>query len=284
MQDFATYTMIEQSAEAVRARLGARVSTLWRTLIVLGSGLGSLADEIESPVHVPYVDIPGFAIPTVAGHAGAFVFGTLHDRPVVAMQGRVHFYEGYAAWQLVLPLRVAHLLGADTMIISNAAGGIHRSFAVGDVMLITDHINLLGMVGHNPLIGPNVDALGPRFPSMTRAYDVELRQRALQAASDAGVALRQGVYVGLAGPTFETPAEVRFLRALGADAVGMSTTNEVLAARHCGMRVLGFSGITNIARLEPDEGEPPSHQEVLEAGPKIAQKLLAVVKGVIKGL
>jgi purine-nucleoside phosphorylase len=282
MQDIATLQVIEQAAEAVRTRLGTRVR--FRTLIVLGSGLGGLADEIESPVRIPYGEIPGFAVSTVQGHGGALIAGTLYGAPVAAMQGRVHFYEGYPAWQIALPVRAAHLLGADTLIVSNAAGGINRDFAMGDVMLITDHINLLGMAGHNPLIGPNIDALGPRFPNMTVAYDAGLRKRALKAAADAGVQLRQGVYAGLAGPAFETPAELRFLRAIGADAVGMSTVNEVLAARHCGMRVLGFSGITNVARLSPDEGEPPSHREVLEAGPRIAPKMLSVVKGVLQGL
>ncbi|HEY3341604.1 MAG TPA: purine-nucleoside phosphorylase [Anaerolineae bacterium] len=280
MQEIASFDLIERAAGAVRARCAGA----WRTLIVLGSGMGALADEIESPIRIPYGEIPGFAVSTVQGHGGAFIVGTLYGAPVTAMQGRVHYYEGYPAWQTVLPVQVAHLLGADTLIISNAAGGINRAFAIGDVMLITDHINLLGMAGHNPLIGPNIDALGPRFPNMTVAYDTDLRQRALQAARGAGVDLKQGVYLGLAGPGFETPAELRFLRAAGADAVGMSTVNEVLAARHCGMRVLGFSGITNVARLNPDEGVPPSHQEVIEAGPKIAPKLLAIVKGVLKEL
>ena len=184
-------------------------------------------------------------------------------------------------WQITLPVRVAHALGATAMIVSNAAGGINRNYAVGDVMMMSDHINMIGMAGHNPLIGPNDEALGPRFPSMTEAYDASLRRMARQVAATAGINMQEGVYFGLAGPAFETPAELRFLRAIGADAVGMSTVNEVLVARHAGMRVLGFSGITNVARLQADEGEPPSHQEVLEAGPKIAPKMLAIVKGVL---
>ena len=280
MQETVPFDLIQRAASAVRARC----SKDWRTLIVLGSGMGGLADEIESPIRIPYGEIPGFAVSTVQGHGGAFIIGSLYGAPVAAMQGRVHYYEGYPVWQTVLPLRVAHMMGADTMIISNAAGGINRSFAIGDVMLITDHINLLGMAGHNPLVGPNIDMLGPRFPNMTVAYDADLRRRALEVAAAAGVDLKQGVYLGLAGPGFETPAELRFLRAAGADAVGMSTVNEVLAARHCDMRVLGFSGITNVARLNPDEGVPPSHQEVMEAAPKIAPKLLTIVKGVLKGL
>ena len=271
---------IQRAAAAVRARCDREC----RVLIVLGSGLGTLANEMESPIRISYSDIPGFAVSTVPGHSGALLLGTLYGVPVAMMQGRSHFYEGYPPWQITLPVRVARVLGATTMIVSNAAGGINRGFAVGDVMLITDHINLLGMAGHNPLIGPNVDLLGPRFPSMTGAYDQGLRNRAVQVAHDAGIDLKQGVYVGLAGPAFETPAELRFLRAVGADAVGMSTVNEVLVARHAGMRVLGFSGITNVARLSPDEGEPPSHREVLEAGPRIAPKLLGIVRGVLQEL
>ncbi len=268
---------LERATDAVRAKCARPC----RLLLVLGSGLGGLAEEVESPVRVPYGDIPGFAVSTVPGHRGGFLFGELCGVPVIVMQGRVHFYEGYPMWQITLPVRVARLLGAEAMIVSNAAGGINRDFRVGDVMLMTDHINLLGMAGNNPLIGPNVDTLGPRFPSMTAAYDPLLRHSAVRVAAAAGVDLKQGVYAGLAGPNFETPAELRFLRAIGADAVGMSTVNEVLVARHAGMRVLGFSGITNVARLSQDEGEPPSHQEVLAAGPKIAPRMLAIVKGVL---
>jgi purine-nucleoside phosphorylase len=200
------------------------------------------------------------------------------------MQGRMHFYEGHPLWQITLPVRVARAMGATTMIITNAAGGINRDFAVADVMLITDHINFVGMAGNNPLIGPNDESLGPRFPELTIAYDAELRMKALRAAGTAGIALRQGVYAGVAGPNFETPAELRFLRTLGADAVGMSTVHEVLVARHGGMRVLGLSGITNVARLSADEGEPPTHEEVMEAGRHIAPKMFAVIEGVLAQL
>ncbi len=268
---------IQQAFEAVRIKSDLKP----RILIVLGSGLGGLADDIVDPVRVPYSDVPGFAVSTVHGHAGAFLLGHLCGVPVIVMQGRIHFYEGYPMWQITLPVRVAHALGATAMIVSNAAGGINRNYAVGDVMMMSDHINMIGMAGHNPLIGPNDEALGPRFPSMTEAYDASLRRMARQVAATAGINMQEGVYFGLAGPAFETPAELRFLRAIGADAVGMSTVNEVLVARHAGMRVLGFSGITNVARLQADEGEPPSHQEVLEAGPKIAPKMLAIVKGVL---
>jgi purine-nucleoside phosphorylase len=272
--------IIERAAGAIRARCNCQ----WRVLIVLGSGLGALADEMTSPVRIPYGDVPGFAGSTVQGHGGALLIGELYGVPVAIMQGRSHFYEGYPLWQITLPVRVARAMGADTLIVSNAAGGINREFRVADLMLITDHINLLGMAGHNPLIGPNLDTFGPRFPDMSVAYDPALRALALRVARDAGVEMKQGVYVGLSGPTFETPAELRFLRTVGADAVGMSTVNEVVVARHGGMRVLGFSGITNVARLSADEGQPPSHEEVLQAGPRIAPKLLAVVKGVLKEL
>lgn len=272
--------VIQRAADVVRERC----NLTWRVMIVLGSGLGALADDVQSAVRIPYADIPSFAASTVPGHSGAFLIGNLYGVPVAVMQGRSHFYEGYPLWQITLPVRVADALGANTLIISNAAGGINRRFSVGDVMLMTDHINMLGLTGNNPLIGPNLSAFGPRFPAMTEAYDRELRELALSAAADVGVTLQQGVYAGISGPCFETPAELRFLRAIGADAVGMSTVNEVVVARHGGMRVLGFSAITNVARLSPEEGEPPSHQEVLEAGPKIAPRLLAVLRGVVRGL
>lgn len=253
----------------------------WRVLIILGSGLGALADDVADAMRVPYADIPGFAQSTVQGHKGQFVIGTLFGVPVAIMQGRMHFYEGHSLWQVTLPVRVARTMGATHMIVTNAAGGINRAFNVADVMLITDHINLVGMAGHNPLIGPNLDEYGPRFPEMTTAYDPELRRQAVLAAQAAGVTLRQGVYACVAGPNFETPAELRFLRLVGADAVGMSTVHEVLVARHAGIRVLGLSGITNVARLSADEGEPPSHEEVMQAGAQIAPKIFAIVRGVL---
>jgi purine-nucleoside phosphorylase len=256
----------------------------WRVLIVLGSGLGPLAEQIENAVRISYNDIPGFARSTVEGHKGQFVIGDLMGVPVAAMQGRTHFYEGHPVQQTTLPIRVAQAMGAETMIVTNAAGGINRSFKVGDLMLITDHINLLGMAGNNPLIGPNDPALGPRFPQMTDAYDPALQTLALDVAREVGVELKQGVYFALAGPCFETPAELRFMRAIGADAVGMSTANEVMVARHSGVRVLGFSSITNVARLSADEGEPPTHEEVMQAANIVGPKLMAMVKGVLKRL
>jgi purine-nucleoside phosphorylase len=253
----------------------------WDVLLVLGSGLGALGDDVHSAVRVPYGDVPGFARSTVHGHKGQFVIGELQGVRVAVMQGRMHYYEGHPLWQTTLPVRVAREMGATRMIITNAAGGINRDFQIGDVMLITDHISFVGMAGINALVGPNVDEQGTRFPEMTTAYDASYQTLAKQVAEDADIALRAGVYAGVSGPNFESPAELRFLRMVGADAVGMSTVNEVTVARHCGMRVLGFSGITNVARLSSDEGEPPSHEEVNEAGVIIAPKMFAVIKGVL---
>lgn len=272
-------TRINEASDYVRAKSAGRE---WRVFIVLGSGLGDLAKQAQNTIKIPYSEIPHFAQSTVAGHSGQFVVGDLFGVPVAMMQGRVHFYEGHPMWQVTLPIRVAQAMGAEMMIVTNAAGGINRQFAVADVMLITDHINFLGLAGNNPLIGPNDDALGPRFPEMTQPYDAEFCNWARQAAKDNNVTLREGVYAGVAGPFFESPAELRMLRAMGADAVGMSTVNEVVAARHGKLRVLGFSGITNVARLSADEGPPPTHEEVMEASPKIAPKLSAIVQGVLQ--
>jgi len=272
---------VQDAIHAATAYLQQRDGRAWRVLVVLGSGLGALADEVETAVRIPYADIPGFAPATVQGHKGRLVIGELAGVTAAVMQGRMHFYEGHPLWQVTLPVRVARLMGADTMIITNAAGGINRDFKVADLMLITDHINLVGMAGHHPLIGPNLEAFGPRFPEMTTAYDRDLRDCAVQVARQADIALRQGVYACVAGPSFETPAELRFLRAIGADAVGMSTAHEVTVARHAGLRVLGLSGITNVARLSAEEGEPPSHEEVMQAGIQIAPRMFAIIRGVI---
>lgn len=275
---------ITQACREAAHYVRAQCDRTYRVLIVLGSGLGALAEAVQDAVSIPYTDIPGFAASTVAGHAGRLVLGTLEGQAVILMQGRLHFYEGHPLWQVTLPVRVARELGVEVVVLTNAAGGINRSFSIADVMLITDHINLVGMAGHNPLLGQNVDAYGPRFPEMTTAYDAELRALALQVAEAAGIPLRQGVYACVSGPNFETPAELRFLRMIGADAVGMSTVHEVLVARHAGMRVLGLSGITNVARLSADEGEPPSHDEVMEAGRVIAPKLFTILRGVLARL
>jgi len=280
-QDLSQIEVVDRAAAYLRSRDGRP----WQVLIVLGSGLGALADDVQDAVRVPYTDIPGFARSTVQGHKGQFVLGTLPGKVsgvgVAVMQGRMHYYEGHPLWQTTLPVRVAREMGAAAMIITNAAGGINRDFQIGDIMLITDHISFVGMAGMNALVGPNVDRQGPRFPEVTTAYDAELRQQTLDVAHAAGITLRQGVYAGVSGPNFETPAELRFLRLVGADAVGMSTVNEVTVARHCGLRVLGFSGITNVARLASDEGPPPSHEEVNEAGAIIAPKMFSIIRGVL---
>lgn len=251
-------------------------------LIILGSGLGPLASEVQNPTIVPYAEIPHFAVSTAPGHAGQFVIGELEGLHVGVMQGRMHFYEGHPIAQTTLPIRVAKAMGAKTMIVTNAAGGINRTFSVGDIMMITDHINFLGMSGNNPLVGPNDPEIGPRFPQLTDAYNGPLREIALEVANAEGIDLKQGVFCCQSGPFYETPAELRFLRAIGADAAGMSTANEVVVARHAGLTVLGFSSITNVARLAADEGEPPSHEEVLEAANIVGPKLLKLIKGVLK--
>ncbi len=251
--------------------------------LVLGSGMGPLAEEIGEPTYVPYADIPHFTRSTVPGHAGRMVIGLLQGQTVLAMQGRTHFYEGHSMQAITMPIRVLRLLGIKTLVVTNAAGGLNPAFHVGDLMLITDHINFTGMAGYNPLRGPNFDEFGPRFPSMVTPYDLELQQVARRAAQQAEISLQEGVYVSLSGPTFETPAEIRFLRAIGGDAVGMSTAPEVVVARHSGMRVLGISGITNIAITDPTSGGQTTHEEVLAAGRTISSKLIAVVKGVLAG-
>ncbi|GED29506.1 purine-nucleoside phosphorylase [Brevibacillus centrosporus] len=247
--------------------------------LVLGSGLGVLADEIENPVIIPYNEIPGFTVSTVVGHKGQLVIGKLQGKQVVAMQGRFHFYEGHGLDAVVFPIRVMKLLGVETIIVTNAAGGINENYDPGNLMLISDHIN---MTFRNPLIGPNDDEMGARFPDMSEAYSKELRQIAKQVASEQGIELREGIYVGLLGPSYETPAEIRMLRILGGDAVGMSTVPEVIVARHMGVKVLGISCISNMAAgiLE----QPLSHDEVMETTEKVKTQFLALVNGIVAKL
>ncbi len=249
--------------------------------LILGSGLNALAEAVLDADVISYPDIPHFPKPTVEGHVGRLVMGTLEDTQVMIMQGRVHFYEGYPLPQVVFPVRVMQVMGIETLIVTNAAGGLNPTFQAGDLMLITDHLNLVGMGGSNPLFGPNDPALGPRFPDMSQAYDPKLGRIALEVAQQHGIPLRQGIYAGLAGPSFETPAEIRFLRMIGADAVGMSTVTEVTVARHGGMRVLGVSGISNVALAEPDPDHETSHEEVLAAGQQIVPRLTALLRGVL---
>lgn len=243
--------------------------------IVLGSGLGSLTEAVESPVVIPYGSIPGFPAPTVAGHKGNMILGVIAGRRVAVMDGRFHYYEGHPSSVTTLPVRLMAAMGVRTLLLSNAAGGINGSFSVGDIMLIKDHISFIP----NPLIGPNDDALGPRFPSMVDAYSPRLRKVAAASAAKLGIALKEGVYVAVTGPSYETPAEVRFYRTIGGDAVGMSTVTEVIAARHAGMEVMAASLITNIN--DPDNPAPADHAEVLEAGRRATKRFTSLFTEII---
>ena len=250
--------------------------------IILGSGLGALAASVEFATIVPYNEIPEWPVSTVVGHQGHLVIGKFEGKEVIVMQGRVHYYEGYSMGQVVLPVRVLQRMGVEILIVTNAAGAVNPNFSPGDLMLITDHINLIGMAGLNPLRGPNIDELGPRFPDMSRAYDSTLIELGRKVAAEENIRLQQGVYICLAGPSFETPADLRFLRIIGADAVGMSTIPEVITARHGGTRVLGISGISNKANLD---GETvTNHEEVLAAGEKMAPLLTTLIRGVLRRL
>ena len=254
-----------------------------RTGLILGSGLASLAAEVAESVTIPYREIPHFASATVEGHPGELVLGRLEGCPVMMMSGRVHYYEGYSMAQVTFPIRVMWAMGVKYLIVTNAAGALNPSFRPGEIMLITDHIGLVNMVGLNPLRGPNDPEIGARFPDMSRAYDLELRQLALKTASALGITLHQGVYIMLAGPSFETPADLRFVRMIGADAVGMSTVPEVTVAHHAGIRVLGLSGISNAVDTGPDAA-PLSHEEVLATGKTIVARLSPLIKGVLRHL
>jgi purine-nucleoside phosphorylase len=250
--------------------------------LILGTGLGGLAEAVGHPTIIPYSEMPEWPLSTVAGHAGRLVVGELDGQALLVMQGRIHYYEGYDMAQVTLPVRVMQRLGIEMMIVTNAAGAINPGFEPGDVMLITDHLNLVGMAGLNPLIGPNLDEFGPRFPDMSQAYDRGLAEMARNVAREQDVLLHEGVYVCLSGPSFESPADLRFLRTAGADAVGMSTVPEVIVARHGGTRVLGFSGISNKANL--DGNTVTSHEEVLAAGNLIVPKLETLIRGVLRAL
>lgn len=252
--------------------------------LILGSGLGDLADSVESADIIPYKTIPSWPLSTVVGHSGRLVIGLLEGCPTLVMQGRAHFYEGYSMAAVTFPIRVMHQLGIRTLIVTNAAGGVDPTYAPGDLMLIQDHLNLPGMAGNHPLRGPNDEAFGPRFPGLTNAYDRDLRRLARAVAQEEDIPLHEGVYCYLAGPSFETPAEIRMLRVWGAHAVGMSTAPEVVVAVHAGMRVLGVSGISNSCVSDPDAQENPNHEEVLEAGRAIAPRLSSLLRGVLRRL
>lgn len=271
-------TELKRVGEAA-AYIAEQVSERPRIAVILGSGLGDLADQLAGATAIPYGEIPHFAETTVVGHRGRLVCGRLGETWVWAQQGRFHYYEGWTMADVVRPVRVLRRLGVDVFIITNAAGGINPAFSPGDLMLIADHLNLTGT---NPLLGPNEDAFGPRFPDMTQAYDSELRALAHRVTAGLDLELREGVYAGLTGPTFETPAEIRMLRMLGADAVGMSTVAEVIAARHMGARVLGISCISNMAAgMLP---EPLNHEEVLATGKRVAHAFGRLVAGVVAEL
>ncbi len=276
MDQYITMDQIDRVADIIRKRTSHEP----KIGMILGSGLGGLADKVENADKIPYSEIEEWPVSTVQGHTGQLVIGTLFGKEVLVMQGRTHFYEGYDMNLIGLPVRVMARLGIETIFITNAAGAVHPEFEPGDLMLLTDHLNLIGMAGQNPLRGPNLEEFGPRFPDMSRVYDRELQEAARQVAKDNGIQLREGVYVCLAGPSFETPADLRFLRAVGVDAVGMSTVPEATVARHSGLRVMGVSGISNKANL--DGNTETTHEEVLEAGKVLVPKLTTIVEGVLK--
>lgn len=276
MQDYFTLAEYDEAANAIRSR------TAYKPTIglILGSGLGELAGVVQKADSIPFGEVPHWPLSTVRGHQGKLVIGILEDQPVLVMQGRAHYYEGYSMAQVGLPVRVMQRLGIGTLIVTNAAGAINADFQPGDLMLIKDHINLIGMAGLNPLRGPNLEEIGPRFPDMSQAYDRSLLLHARKVADENKIRCHEGCYICLAGPSFETPADLRFLRTIGADAVGMSTVPEVIVARHGGMRVLGISGISNKANL--DGNTITTHEEVLGAGKIIAPHLITLVKGLLR--
>lgn len=247
--------------------------------LILGSGLGSIGDMIENAEYYNYSDIPNFPVSTVEGHKGRLVIGTFQGKQVIAMQGRFHYYEGYEMNQVTFPVRVMKLLGVKTLIVTNAAGAVNKDFTPGDLMLITDHINLSG---NNALIGSNLDEFGPRFPDMSNAYDKELQNKVKEIASNCGISLKEGIYAMMSGPTYETPAEVRMVRILGGDAVGMSTVPEVVVANHSGLKVIGVSCMTNMACGILDQ--PLNHEEVVETSNKVKHTFIKLMSEIIKNL
>ncbi len=267
----------EQLAVA-KAALAGRISIQPRVGIVLGSGLGTATDALEAAQIIPYREIPSFAVPAVAGHRGELAVGYLAGQPVAALRGRFHYYEGYSMQQVAFPVRLLHALGCTTLIVTNAAGGLHSTWQVGDLMLIVNHIGFPTLAGDSPLRGANDESLGLRFPPMLHPYDNALSQLAISAAAHLDIPLRQGVYVMVGGPSFETAAELRMLRMIGGDAVGMSTVPEVIAARHMGMRVLGLSLITNLA--VPD-GIAADHVDVMDAGVAAGPRMQALLQAIL---
>lgn len=280
MSQFITPAQIDEAVTAVSQQTNQKPTIG----LVLGSGLSGLADAIQNPDIINSQTIPHWPSSTVAGHNGRLVIGQLQNQTVLALQGRSHYYEGHSISQITLPVRVMHRLGVKTLIVTNAAGGINPTFTPGDIMLIKDHLNLPGMAGQNPLRGPNDDSVGPRFPDMTQPYDPDLRQLAHTIAATLDFTLQEGIYSYVAGPSYETPAELHFLRTIGADAVGMSTVPSVIVARHAGMRVIGFSTITNMAVPDPAPGTVLTHEEVLETGKIVIPRLTDLLHALVKQL
>lgn len=278
MNPFVTVKDIDQAAQAITKK----IKIAPQVALVLGSGLGGLADEVVDPVVISYSDIPNWPVSTIHGHAGRLVIGSLAGMPVMVMQGRAHYYEGYTMDHVTLPIRVMQRMKIGTIILTNAAGAINPDYQPGDVMALNDHIGLIGMAGLNPLRGPNLDEFGERFPDMSQVYDRELLKCSAEIAKKNKINLHQGVYVCLSGPSFESPADLRFLRGIGADAVGMSTVPEAIVARHGRTRVLAFSGISNKANL--DGNTETTHEEVLAAGSMIVPKLTTLIKGVLDSI
>lgn len=263
---------IKQTADYLRGRVGE----MPKIAVILGTGLGNLVDHIENKIYIPYSEIPNFPVSTVQGHSGNLIFGSMGGRPVMAMQGRFHYYEGYDMKTVTFPVRVFKALGVETLFVSNAAGGMNKEFQVGDVMVITDHINLFP---ENPLRGKNYEELGPRFPAMTEPYSKELIALADNIAAEKKIRLMHGVYVGTTGPTFETPAEYEYFRVIGGDAVGMSTVPEVIVARHADMRVFGVSVITDLGGK--DVTDVPTHEEVQKAAQAAQPRMMEIMRELV---
>lgn len=268
---------INDTIKYIKEQAGISSETGPEIGLILGSGLGVLAEAIEDMVVIPYINIPHFPVSTVEGHKGQLVLGELSGKPVICMQGRFHYYEGYSIYQVTYPVRVMQKLGISKLIVTNSAGGINIEFKPGDLMLIEDHINLMGV---NPLIGENIESFGPRFPDMSEAYDRELGRKAEEAARSLSIELRKGIYAALTGPSYETPAEIRYLRIIGADAVGMSTVPEVIVANHGGINVLGISCITNMAAGVL--GKPLNHRDVVDTANTVASKLVKLIKKIVE--
>lgn len=268
---------INRLADIIKGRIAGRKPVLG---IVLGSGLGSLANDIEDPVVIPYKELPGFPVSTAAGHKGNFIVGQLGGKTVIAMQGRIHYYEGYGMDKVVMPIRVMMAVGIQYLFVSNAAGGTNLAYHVGDLMIIRDHINLMP----NPLIGPNWDEMGPRFPDMTRPYDPALIRMAMRLGEELGIKLHRGVYVAGTGPSYETPAEYKYFRTIGGDAVGMSTIPEVIVARHAGIPVFGISVITNEAHDDYADDYENDGEDVIKAANAAAERMSRLITGMIQNL